>query len=98
MIPDSTTHDPALRQQVWFSIGFSSIRGRKAMVLKVDEIEPNIFPAIHSTDVELKPDHQVEIVLITLIEGRAVRVRVRLDKTKAETLVVQLNETLGELT
>jgi hypothetical protein len=65
------------------------------MVVKIDDTEPNIFPAIHSTDVDLKSQDQIELVLITLIEGRAVRIKVRLDRVKAETLATQLNETLG---
>ena len=44
---------------------------------------------------ELKSPDLVEMILITLIEGRAVRIRVRLDKAKAQTLAAQLNETLG---
>ncbi len=67
----------------------------RAMVLKIDETEPNIFPAILSTDVEFKAQQQLELVLITLIEGKAVRVRVRLDTKKAQTLADQLNGALG---
>jgi hypothetical protein len=33
--------------------------------------------------------------LITLIEGRAVRIRARLERAKAQALAAQLNETLG---
>jgi hypothetical protein len=66
------------------------------MVVKIDDTEPNIFPGIFSTDVELKSPDLVEMILITLIEGRAVRTRVRLDKAKAQTLATQLNETLGD--
>jgi hypothetical protein len=65
------------------------------MVVKIDDTEPNIFPAIHSTDVDWKSQDQIELVLITLTEGRAVRIKVRLDRVKAEILAAQLNETLG---
>jgi hypothetical protein len=66
-----------------------------AMVLKIDDIDPNIFPAVHSTDVDLTSEQQIELVLITLIQGRAVRIKVRLDRVKAEILAAQLNEILG---
>ena len=65
------------------------------MVVKIDEIEPNIFPAVHSTDVDLMSQDQIELVLITLIEGSAVRISVRLDRVKAEILADQLNLALG---
>ena len=65
------------------------------MVVKIDEIEPNFFPAVHSTDVDFKSQDQIELVLITLIEGSAVRIRVRLDRVKAEILADQLNLALG---
>ena len=45
------------------------------MVVKIDDTEPNIFPGIFSTDVELKSPDLVEMILITLIEGRAVRIK-----------------------
>jgi hypothetical protein len=73
----------------------SYLKGKDPMVLKIDETEPNIFPAILSTDVELRAQQQLELVLITLIEGKAVRVRVRLDIKKAQTLADQLNGALG---
>jgi hypothetical protein len=64
------------------------------MVIKIDEIEPNIFPPILSTDVELKSQQQIELVLITVIEGRAVRARVRLDRAKANALMDKLKAAL----
>jgi hypothetical protein len=67
------------------------------MVVKLDQFEPNIFPAVHSTDVELTSPQQIELVLITLIEGRAARIKVRLDRVKAEILAARLNETLAEI-
>jgi hypothetical protein len=66
------------------------------MVIKIDEIEPNVFPAVVSTDVEAKPNQPVELVLITVIEGKAVRTRVRLDRAKATVLTKQLKAALGD--
>ena len=68
------------------------------MVVKIDNIEPNFFPAVHSTDVDSKSQDQIELVLVTLIEGSAIRIRVRLDRVKAQILAAQLNETLGAVT
>jgi hypothetical protein len=66
------------------------------MVIKIDETEPNVFPAIVSTDVESKSNRSFELVLVTVIEGKAVRTRVRLDRTKAALLASQLNAALGD--
>ena len=61
------------------------------MVVKIDENEPNIFPTVDATDVEVKAGGQeIDVVLITRIEGMAVRVRVKLDQTKAQILAEQL--------
>ena len=65
------------------------------MVIKIDETEPNIFPAVLSTDVELKSQQEIELVLITVIDGRAVRARVRLDRAKAKGLADKLQAALG---
>ena len=66
------------------------------MVIKIDETEPNVFPAIVSTDVESKSNRSFELVLVTVIEGKAIRTRVRLDRRKAATLASQLNAALGD--
>jgi hypothetical protein len=47
--------------------------------------------------VDLDPPQQIELVLITLIEERAARIEIRLDKAKTGILAVQLNETLAEI-
>jgi hypothetical protein len=66
------------------------------MVVKVDENEPNVFPAVDATDVEAKTSGQeLDVVLITRIEGQAVRVRVKLDRAKARVLADQLKKALG---
>jgi hypothetical protein len=61
------------------------------MAVKVDENEPNVFPTVDATDVEARAEGaEIDVVLITRIEGRAVRVRVKLDPVKAQTLAGQL--------
>jgi hypothetical protein len=61
------------------------------MAVKVDENEPNVFPTVESTDVESRSDgEEIDVVLITRIEGMAVRVRVKLDPAKAQILAEQL--------
>jgi hypothetical protein len=61
------------------------------MVVKVDENEPNVFPTVESTDVESRSEgEEIDVVLITRIEGMAVRVRVKLDPAKAQILAEQL--------
>ena len=61
------------------------------MAVKVDENEPNVFPMVEKTDVESRANgEEIDVVLITRIEGRAVRVRVKLDPTKAQILAEQL--------
>jgi hypothetical protein len=65
------------------------------MVVKIDENEPNVFPTVDATDVEAKTSGQeIDVVLITRIEGRAVRVRVKLDQVKSRILASQLKEAL----
>jgi hypothetical protein len=59
------------------------------MVVKVDENEPNVFPTVDATDVEARGE-EIDVVLITRIEGRAVRIRVKLDQVKAQILADQL--------
>jgi hypothetical protein len=50
------------------------------MAVKVDENEPNVFPMVEKTDVESRSDwEEIDVVLITRVEGRTVRVRVKLD-------------------
>jgi hypothetical protein len=61
------------------------------MAVKVDENDPNVFPMVEKTDVESRTGgEEIDVVLITRIEGRAVRVRVKLDQTKAQILAEQL--------
>jgi hypothetical protein len=65
------------------------------VVVKIDENEPNVFPTVDATDVEPKSSGQeLDVVLITRIEGRAVRVRVKLDQAKARALADQLKKAL----
>jgi hypothetical protein len=65
------------------------------MVVKVDENEPNVFPTVDATDVETKTSGQeIDVVLITRIEGRAVRIRVKLDQAKSRILAAQLKRAL----
>jgi hypothetical protein len=66
------------------------------VVVKIDDNEPNIFPVVDATDVsELPNKGGVEIVLITRIEGKAVRVRVRLDQQKTLRFRDQLKQVVG---
>jgi D-alanyl-D-alanine dipeptidase len=66
------------------------------MVVKIDENEPNIFPTVDATDVEAKSTgRELDVVLITRIEGQAVRVRVKFDQAKARVLADQLKKVLG---
>jgi hypothetical protein len=61
------------------------------MAVKVDENEANVFTMVEKTDVESRAHgEEIDVVLITRIEGRAVRVRVKLDPTKAQILAEQL--------
>jgi hypothetical protein len=65
------------------------------MTVKIDENEPNVFPTVDATDVEAKTSGQdLDVVLITRIEGRAVRVRVKLDQAKSRVLAAQLKKAL----
>jgi hypothetical protein len=65
------------------------------MVVKIDENEPNVFPTVDATDVEVKTGGQeIDVVLITRIEGRAVRIRVKLDQGKTRILAAQLKKSL----
>jgi hypothetical protein len=60
----------------------SPLRGRNhghGNDVKIDEIEPNFFPAVHSTDVDFKSQDQIELVLITPLKG--VRLGSELDWT-----------------
>jgi hypothetical protein len=66
------------------------------MAVKIDQNEPNVFPTVDATDVEEKNGGQeLDVVLITRIEGQAVRVRVKLDQAKARVLAAQLKKILG---
>jgi hypothetical protein len=66
------------------------------VVVKVDEVEPNVFPAVETTDVVIRlADQGVEVVLVVRIEGKAVRVKVRLSRQKAALLRAQLEGVLG---
>jgi hypothetical protein len=65
------------------------------VVVKIDENEPNIFPAIDATDVNARAnEQQIDLVFITRIEGKPIRVRVKLDRAKARVLAGQLSEAL----
>ena len=67
------------------------------MVVKIDEYEPNVFPAVETTHVELRADAaEIDVVLITRIEGQSVRVRVRLDRAKTQVLADQLKTALED--
>lgn len=61
------------------------------MVVKVDENEPNVFPTVDATDVEVRAEgEEIDVVLITQIDGKSVRVRVKLNPAKAHILAEQL--------
>jgi hypothetical protein len=65
------------------------------MVIRVDDIEPNIFPAVETTHVVRRPDDQgFEVVLLIRIDGKATRIRIRLDRAKALQLRGQLESIL----
>jgi hypothetical protein len=66
------------------------------MVVKVDENEPNNFPPVSDIRVEAKHgDDEIGVILIVRIDGKSVRVRVRLDRKKSQMLAEQLSEALG---
>jgi hypothetical protein len=63
----------------------------RPMAVKVDENEPNVFPMVEKTDVEARAEgKEIDVVLITRIEGKSVRIRVKLDQAKAQILADQL--------
>jgi hypothetical protein len=65
------------------------------VVVKIDENEPNIFPTIDATVVNTRADLQeIDVFLITRIEGTPVRVKVKLNRTKAKVLADQIKEAL----
>jgi hypothetical protein len=66
------------------------------MVVRIDDIEPNVFPAIEATDVTRPTDGRLDVVLIIRIDGKASRVRVRLERSKALKLSDQLIAALAE--
>jgi hypothetical protein len=65
------------------------------MTVRIDDIEPNVFPAIETTDVA-RADGRLDIILIIRIDGKATRVRVRLEQSKAQRLSDQLIAALAE--
>jgi hypothetical protein len=65
------------------------------VVVKIDENEPNIFPVVDTTDVNVRDGSQeIDVILITRIGGVPVRIKVRLDRTKAQLLSRQLKAVL----
>ena len=66
------------------------------MVVRIDDVEPNVFPGIDDTDVVRSTEGQLDIVLIVRIDGRAARVRMRLDQSKAAKLSDQLIAALAD--
>jgi hypothetical protein len=63
--------------------------------VKIDENEPNIFPVVDTTDVNVRDGSQeIDVILITRIGGVPVRIKVRLDRTKAQLLSRQLKAVL----
>jgi|HubBroStandDraft_6_1064221.scaffolds.fasta_scaffold614043_2 hypothetical protein len=61
------------------------------MTVTVTEAEPNVFPTVDLVDARRNGD-EIEVVLVTRIEGRSVRVRVRLKQTMAQSLADKINE------
>jgi|HubBroStandDraft_6_1064221.scaffolds.fasta_scaffold4764228_1 hypothetical protein len=66
------------------------------MVVRIDDVEPNVFPAVDATDVVRSTDGKLDIVLIVRIDGNAARVRVRLERSKAQKLSDQLIAALAD--
>jgi hypothetical protein len=66
------------------------------MVVRIDDVEPNIFPGIDATDVVRSTDGKLDVVLIVRIDGNAARVRVRLERSKAQKLSDQLIAALAD--
>jgi hypothetical protein len=66
------------------------------MVVRIDDVEPNVFPAVDATDVVRSTEGKLEVILIVRIDGNAARVRVRLEQSKARRLSDQLIAALAE--
>jgi hypothetical protein len=62
------------------------------MAVTVTEAEPNLFPAVDLVDAKRNGD-EIEVVLVTRVEGHPVRVRVRLKQSMAQSLADKINET-----
>ncbi len=62
------------------------------MTVTVTEAEPNIFPSVDLVDAR-RNGAEIEVVLVTRIEGRPVRVRVRLEQAMAQSLANKIKGT-----
>ena len=60
------------------------------MTVMVSEIEPNVFPTVDLVDAKTNGE-EIEVVFVIRIEGRPVRIRVRLDRQKASSLADKIN-------
>jgi hypothetical protein len=71
-------------------IGFASFsKGGAAMTVKVDSIEPNIFPAVEYLDAR-DAGRNVEVILEVKIEGQSTPVTINLSYEQADALAVLL--------
>jgi hypothetical protein len=59
------------------------------MTVKIDNTEPNVFPAIEEIDSK-DSGHDVEVILATRIEGQLTPVTVKLSYEQAGDLWIQL--------
>jgi hypothetical protein len=68
---------------------------RLPVVVRIDENEPNVFPTVDATTENARASEQeIDLILITRIEGKPVRVRVKLNRAKTQVLAGQLKEVL----
>jgi hypothetical protein len=65
-------------------------RGGNTMTVTVTEAEPNIFPSVDLVDAK-RIGAEIDLVLVTRIEGPPVRVRVRLKQAIAQSLADKIN-------
>jgi hypothetical protein len=61
------------------------------MTVKIDELEPNIFPAIEHLDAR-DAGRNVEVILETRIEGKQVLVTIKLSYQQARALAERLGK------
>jgi hypothetical protein len=65
------------------------------VTVKIDENEPNVFPTVDATVVNVRTGApEIDVTLITRIDGKPVRVRVKLDRVKTQVLAAQLTDAL----